>query len=163
MINLREYRDSDIPLLVEYLNNPRVTQYLTSSIPEPYTEADATWWVSEGSKSSIVKAIECDGVFVGTIGVQPGSFERAHTGEIGYWLGEVHWGKGLATQAISTMTNTIFETTDIIRLFAPVFAPNEASQRVLVKCGYHREAVQEKASFKHGVFYDSHVYVRIHS
>ncbi|WLD57220.1 GNAT family N-acetyltransferase [Salinispirillum sp. LH 10-3-1] len=161
MINLREYRDSDIPLFVEYLSNPRVTRYLTSSIPESYSEADARWWVNEGSKDSIVKAIEYDGVFVGTIGVKPGSFERAHCGEIGYWLGEAHWGKGIATQAISAMTDTMFQTTKMVRLFAPVFAPNEASKRVLVKSGYHEEAVQEKACFKHGVFYNSHIYVKI--
>ncbi|MCH8551412.1 MAG: GNAT family N-acetyltransferase [Natronospirillum sp.] len=161
MISLREYRDSDIPLLVEYLNNPRVTQYLTSSIPQPYSLDDATWWVEEGSKEGIVKAVDYDGIFVGTVSVRPGSFESSRSGEIGYWFGEPFWGKGLATQTISAMTDTVFETTDIVRLFAPVFSPNEASKRVLENCGYHLESIQEKACFKHGVFYDSHIYVKL--
>lgn len=163
MISFREYHENDIPLLLEYLNNTRVTEYLTSSIPQPYTENDATWWIREGSKEGIVKAVDYNGLFIGTVGVKPGLFESSRSAEIGYWFGEKHWGKGLATKAISSMTDTVFRTTEIIRLHAPVFSPNTASKRVLEKCGYHLESIQEKACFKHGALYDVHLYVKIHS
>ena len=83
MVTLRRYRESDIPLLVEYLNNPRVTHYLTSRIPQPYTINDAQWWVNEGNQQyGIIRAIEWEGRLVGTTGVNPGQFEFSRSAEI---------------------------------------------------------------------------------
>lgn len=161
MINFRDYSEDDVPLLVKHLNNPNVTRYLTSSIPQPYTEADAMWWVREGSKEGIVKAVEYENTFIGTVGVRPGMFEKSKSAEIGYWFGIDHWNKGLATIAVSAMTDSIFQTTDIVRLHAPVLSPNDPSKRVLEKCGYHLESIQSKAAFKFDVFYDLHLYVKL--
>jgi RimJ/RimL family protein N-acetyltransferase len=160
MIELREYAEKDIPLLVDYLNNPNVTRHLTSSIPQPYTEQAASWWVNEGSKAGIVRAIHFNGVFVGTIGANPGLFERARSAEIGYWLAEPYWGKGIASAALAQLTQYIFQSSDIVRLHAQVFVGHSASMRVLEKCGYRQEAMLEKAAYKHGLYLDTHLYAK---
>ena len=161
MIVLRDIENKDVEVIASLLNNANIVKYLTPTIPFPYTVGDAKWWIDVGSKEGINKAIEYEGEFVGVIGVTPGSFEKEHSGEIGYWLGEKYWGKGIGTEAVLKMTETVFDTTSIIRLFAPVFSPNIASSRVLEKCGYYLEANQKKEFFKNGNFYDAAVYVKI--
>ena len=163
MIQLREYAERDIPLLVEYLNNSSVTKFLSSRIPQPYTIDNAHWWVSEGSKEGIVRAIEFNNIFVGTIGAQPGVFEHERSAEIGYWLAEPYWGKGIGTHALRMLTNEIFQITELVRLFAPVFQDNEASMRVLEKCGYRREGLLEKAAYKNGKYFNVAIYGSIKS
>lgn len=158
MVVLREYTDDDIPLLVEYLNDEAVRRYLTSAIPYPYRTCDAELWVREGSRSSIVRAIEFDGKFVGDIGAFRGQLERSRTADTGYWIGSPFWNKGIATSALKQLTDCIFEGTDIVRLQSTVFQGNTASCRVLEKCGYRQDAVLEKAAFKNGQDINVHLY-----
>lgn len=148
MLILREYREADIPLLVDYLNDLRVRQYLTSAIPDPYKETDAEFWVKKGSNEHIIRAIEFNGQYVGDIGAFPGRLERSRTADVGYWIAQPFWGKGIATQALAQLTQHIFKETDIIRLQALVFDGNIASCRVLEKCGYIQEAFLKCAVFK---------------
>jgi RimJ/RimL family protein N-acetyltransferase len=161
MIALREYTEADIHLLVAYLNNTNVTRHLTASIPQPYTEKDAAWWIREGSRNGFVCAIEYNGIFVGTVGATRGLFERCKTAEIGYWIGEPFWGRGIATVALAQHSAFIFQNTDIVRLHAHVFARNVASMRVLEKCSYKCEAILEKAAFKNGTHTNIHLYASI--
>ncbi|MES2627129.1 MAG: GNAT family protein [Pseudomonadota bacterium] len=161
MITLREYTEADISLMVAYLNNRNVTRYLTANIPQPYTEENAVWWIGEGSKVGFVQAIDYNGVFVGTVGASRGLFEHSKTAQIGYWLGEPFWGRGIATAALVQHSTAIFQQTDIVRLHAQVFAGNNASMRVLEKGGYQCEGILEKAAFKHGAHIDIHVYAAI--
>ena len=158
MITLRDYTDSDILPIFSLLNNARVAKWLSPRIPFPYTLPDAEWWVTTGCRDGINSAIELDGDFVGAIGVSPGRFEHARSAEIGYWVGEPHWGRGVATEAVSMMTDQVFDTTDIVRICATVFSDNTASIRVLEKCGYQREAVQRNALWKYGRLFDARVY-----
>ena len=163
MIELRSLEENDIGVIAKLLNNARVARYLSTRIPFPYSIDDAKWWVTTGCKEGINKAIDVDGNFVGMVGVTPGVFENKRTAEIGYWIGEKYWGHGIATEAVAQMTESIFQTTDIVRLFAPVFSPNTASTRVLEKCGYYHEVTQKKALFKNGEIYDAHIYAKLHS
>jgi len=163
VVKLNELNNSDITAIANQLNNENVARYLSSKIPFPYSESDAKWFVEEGSKIGINKAIYFRDSLVGVTGMVPGSFEYERTGEIGYWLGENHWGKGIATEAVTQLTSHVFEHTNICRLIAPVFGPNHASMRVLKKCGYTLEAIQKQALYKHGRMYDSHVYVNVPS
>lgn len=158
---LRNFAAVDIPPLATIANDAEVARYLTARFPHPYSLDDARWWVETGSRQGIVRAIEVAGRLAGTIGVTPGEFEYARAAEIGYWLGRAHWGRGIATAALREMTRLVFATTDIERLYAPVFAPNHASMRVLEKCGYELEGVLRRAVFKAGVYYDTHLYARI--
>ena len=75
MVVLKDYKEGDVEHLVTYLNKSEVTKYLTTRIPQPYTSKDAEWWVNDGSKTGITKAIEVDGEFAGTIGVSIGDLK----------------------------------------------------------------------------------------
>ncbi len=161
MIILRDFNQQDVQYLVKFLNNKKMTQYLTSRIAEPYTNQDAEWWVNTGSQIGVAKAIVVNGVFAGVISAIAGEYENQRSAEIGYWLGEELWGRGIATVAVEKMTNHVFLNTKIIRLFAPVFSPNMKSMHVLEKCGYIREGILKKSIFKNDRYFDEHLFAKI--
>ncbi|WP_247682409.1 GNAT family protein [Pseudoalteromonas sp. MMG013] len=162
MIILRNMCNDDKQHLVEYLNDPTVTKYLSSKIPSPYTVADATWWIDIGSKEhAIVRAITYNGVFCGVIGVYAQAFEYAHSAEVGYWVAKPYWGKGLATQALRLFTDEVFNSTQITRIFNPVSEPNTASMRVLEKVGYQQEGILRRSVCKAGQCYDEYVFAKL--
>lgn len=162
MINLRDLTDKDDNLLVSYLNNENVVKFLSSRIPQPYTVDDAHWWIKTGSKAeATVKAIEYKGTFCGVIGIYHQQFEYAHSAEIGYWLAEPFWQKGIASAAVNMFSEYLFDSTELIRLVAPVFSDNVASMKVLQKCGFVLEGVAEKALYKHGRYYDEHRFAKV--
>jgi RimJ/RimL family protein N-acetyltransferase len=163
MIELSDLEQRNIDVLVKLLNNKNVTKYLTSRIPQPYTTEDAEWWINTGSKTGITNAIQVDGYFAGVINVTAGEYENFRSAEIGYWLGEDYWGKGIATEAVEKMTNYVFSSTEIVRLFAPVFSPNIKSMRVLEKNGYIKEGIFKKSIFKSGEYFDEHLFAKVHS
>jgi ribosomal-protein-alanine N-acetyltransferase len=147
-MRLREFRQDDIPHLVKHASNYNVARYLTSKFPYPYRIEDAIWWINSGSKNGIHKAVEHNGECIGGIGIINGEGEHIYAAHIGYWLGELHWGKGIATKALSIMTEEVFAKNNIVRLEALVFSPNKASMRVLEKCEYKFEGIKVKAAFK---------------
>ena len=155
-IMLRPFHTKDANALVRILNTPQVTQYLPTKIPSPYTQADALWWINQGSKQGHIYAITEHDELIGCIGVIPGEFEYARSGEIGYWLAHNHWGKGIMPLAVATLCEQVFTHTDLVRIFAAVFSDNLASKRVLLKSGFQQEAILKQAIYKHGVFYDNH-------
>ena len=158
MITLRNFNEGDTSLLLSILNDQEVVKYLSSKIPAPYAPEDALWWISTGSKIGIIKAIEFNGSLVGCIGAEKGEFEYQRSAEIGYWLAKDSWRQGIATQAINELIQFVFETTDIVRLFASVFSQNTGSMRVLSKCGFELEAVHKKAIYKNDEFYNNHIF-----
>jgi len=158
MITLRDFNEGDADQLLCILNDPEVIKFLSSKIPTPYTLKDAQWWISTGSKTSMVKAIEFNGSLVGCIGAEQGEFEYKRSAEIGYWIAKDFWRRGIATQAINEITSLVFNTTDIIRLFASVFSSNTASMHVLGKCGFELESVHKKSIYKNDEFYNNHVF-----
>ncbi|WP_404389635.1 GNAT family N-acetyltransferase [Pseudoalteromonas phenolica] len=160
-VTLRDFQLSDKEKLLQVLNNPLVTQYLSSKIPSPYTEQDAVWWINEGSREGFVKAICYEGKFVGCIGVNPGEFEYQRCAELGYWLDSDYWRKGITSEAISLLVSDVFSNTDIVRIFASVFSPNIASKQLLLKSGFFPEAVLKTAIFKDGRFYDNHLFAML--
>ena len=164
MIVLREYTDADLERLVSLANNQNVSRYLLYTFPYPCTVRDAEWWIGTGSKQNgaIARVIEYQGLFVGSVGINPQSGWREHLGEIGYWVAEEYWGKGIASAALSQMTDYGFTAGDFRKLYAPVLAPNVASMRVLEKCGYQREAILKDEVQKGGTYFDIHHFVRHH-
>jgi len=158
MITIRDFNESDSAQLLCILNVPEVVKYLSSKIPAPYTLEDAQWWISTGSKIGIVKAIDFRGSLVGCIGAEQGEFEYQRSAEIGYWIAKDYWKKGIATHAIKEIISLVFNTTDIVRLFASVFSQNTASMNVLIKCGFELESVHKKAIYKNDVFFNNHVF-----
>jgi len=160
VIRLRDYAVSDIPRLVELANNWNVSRYLIYTFPYPYTELDATWWVNTGHSSggAVTRVIELDGEFVGSVGIQPQIGWRAHCAEIGYWIGEPYWGRGVATEALRQMSDLAMQSLGFRKLFAPVLAPNVPSMRVLEKCGYVEEGLLRAEVYKDSTYYDVHLF-----
>ena len=144
MITLREFKAQDAPFIINTLNDEQVTRYLSSKIPFPYTQVDADWWISQGSKNGIIKAIVVNGQFAGCIGITPGEFEYKRSGEIGYWLNKAYWGQGIITRAIELICNEAFASSHLNRIFGAVFAGNTGSalskrlclNRPFIKTGY---------------------------
>ena len=156
--NLRKFELADKQNLVKILNHTSVIQYLSSKIPHPYTESDAEWWISTGSLSGYVYAIELNNELIGCIGVNPGEFEYSRSGEIGYWLSPDYWGKGIVTRAVNQVVEKVFSETKLNRIFACVFSGNQASMKVLSKCEFKLEGIFQKAIFKDGQYFDNHVF-----
>ncbi len=96
---------------------------------------------------------------MGGCGVHPLDDVRHRTAELGYWLAEPCWGRGIATDAVRALVPVAFAESGIVRLEAGVFSNNTASMRVLERCGFTREAVHRRAITKHGVLLDEVVYV----
>ena len=162
MILLREYADSDLERLAKLANNENVARYLVYTFPHPYTPADAEWWIGTGSKQdgAITRVIEYRGLFVDSVGITPQNGWRDHLGEIGYWVAEDYWGKGIASAALRQMTDYGFSNRNFRKLYAPVLAPNAASMRVLEKCGYECEAILKDEVQKSGIYFDTHHFAR---
>jgi RimJ/RimL family protein N-acetyltransferase len=165
MITLRDFADSDAVRLQALADNRNVSRYLVYTFPLPYTTADAEWWIATGSKEkdAINRVIEFEGEFVGTVGITPQTGWRDHIAEIGYWVGEPHWGAGVATAAVQKMTEYAFSELHYRKIFAPVLAPNKASMRVLEKCGYALEGIFGDEVHKDACFYDIHRYSKYQS
>lgn len=141
-VSLRQLKHSDAPYLVRNLNLVSVTQYLSANIPHPYTEQDANWWLSTGSKTDAINyAIELNQEFVGVVGIYLQYQDAAQSAEIGYWLAPESWSQGIMTQAVRLFCEKIFNDTEIIKLFNPVSEPNIASSRVMEKAGFHCEKI----------------------
>ncbi|MBI3773054.1 MAG: GNAT family N-acetyltransferase [Gammaproteobacteria bacterium] len=165
MITLRDYAITDADRLVDLANNENVSRYLIYTFPYPYTKQEATWWIETGSKAnnSVTKVIEYRGDFVGTIGITPQTGWKSHSAEIGYWLGEEYWGKGIATEAIRIMSDLAFSDMNYKKLFAPVLGPNKTSMRTLEKNGYVLEGVFKDEAFKSGQYFDVSYYAKYFS
>ncbi|MEM7386106.1 MAG: GNAT family N-acetyltransferase [Verrucomicrobiota bacterium] len=145
MVTLRTFEESDIERVQALADNPLGSKFMTHSFPSPYTKADAEWWVRTGSrKDGYHRAVEFEGELVGGIGAIPQAAEYSRMATIGYWLGQPFWGKGIDPEALRLHTEWMFEHTDIIRLGATVYGPNEGSMRVLDKCGYERGGSLER-------------------
>ena len=81
--------------------------------------------------------------------------------EIGYWLGEAHWGKGIMTDAVRAISDHILTNVDVCRIQTIVFESNPASIRVLEKAGYFYEGRQRKAVTKNGITMDALMYALV--
>src|SRR5215831_10797786 len=157
---LREWKPGDQQSLVKHANNRRVWRNLRDSFPHPYTLADARQWIEIANPAGPITnfAIVVDGAAVGGIGLMLKEDVFRRTAEIGYWLGEEFWGRGIVTEAVRALTDYAFREFDLVRLYAAVFEGNVASVRVLEKAGYAREARLRKAIVKDGRTLDLMLY-----
>jgi RimJ/RimL family protein N-acetyltransferase len=157
---LRGWRLDDVESLVRYANRKSIAQNLRDSFPHPYTVDDAEEWVqlAGAQRPQTDFAIEFDGVAVGGVGFEPKTDVFRKTGEIGYWLGEPFWGRGICTEAVRAATRWGLEALGYQRIYAGVFSSNPASMRVLEKAGYEREACLKRAIYKNGKILDEVIY-----
>jgi RimJ/RimL family protein N-acetyltransferase len=161
--DVRSWRASDVDSLVKYANNRNVWINLRDRFPHPYARADGRRFIREARKMmpETFFAIAVDGDAVGGIGfVLQGDVERV-SAEVGYWLGEPFWGRGIVSEALSAVTRYAIEQHELTRLFAVPFAYNTASCRVLEKAGYVLEARLRRSAIKDGVLTDQFQYAYV--
>ena len=159
-VRLRAWRDDDVPELVRLANNRRVWVQLRDAFPHPYTPDAGRAWVSFANSHVPVTsfAVECDGVLVGGTGFVAGRDIERCNAEVGYWIGEPHWGRGLATAAVRALVAVIVGRGGFTRLFALPFAANTGSRRVLEKAGFELSAVLRRSAIKDGQVLDQCLY-----
>lgn len=157
---IRSWADTDADSLHRHANNRRVSSQLRDRFPYPYELHHARTfltWISQQA-SPTVWAIEVDGEAAGGIGVELHSDVERVSAEVGYWLGEAHWGKGIATEALRAITAEAFRRFEITRLYAVPFADHIASVRVLEKAGYVLEGRMRQSAIKDGKIRDQLLY-----
>ena len=164
MVTLRRWRQDDCVRLAELANNRKIWRNLREPFPYPYTLADAEGWVAhcemmEGPPAQF--AIEFGGELAGGAGFNALTDVYRIGAEIGYWIGEPYWGKGIATAALIEASQRAFEDFPFQRLQAMVFAWNPASMRVLEKAGYQLEGRLRRSVIKDGQVIDSVMYARV--
>lgn len=157
---IRSWQTGDVRALLKYANSARVWINLRDSFPFPYTEADAKAWLGAAVLQipETAFAIASPDEAIGGIALQPQYDVYRKSAEIGYWLGEPYWGKGIATLAVRALTSYAFSRLDLVRIYASVFAWNPASSRVLEKAGYHLEGRMRDAVYKDGKITDQLLY-----
>jgi RimJ/RimL family protein N-acetyltransferase len=154
-----------VEALVRHANNHNVARQLRDRFPHPYTRAHAVAFLKTATAAAHPTnlSIEVNGEAAGGIGFVCGSDVERFSAEIGYWLGEPLWGRGIATEALGLVTGYAYSTFNVLRLFALPFADNLGSIRVLEKAGYVREGVMRSSSVKYGQPRDQALYARINA
>jgi ribosomal-protein-alanine N-acetyltransferase len=160
---VRSFTAKDAEPLATFANNRRISINLRDRFPYPYTRADAeafldAAWAQQPESDF---AIASRSGAIGGIGFHRQSDVHRLTAEIGYWLGEPYWGRGIATLAVQAVTQWVFTTTSIVRLYAHVFEWNPASARVLEKAGYALEGRLRQSVIKDGRIIDQLVYAAV--
>lgn len=147
---LRFLEKSDLETLAHYANNPKIAKNLKDVFPNPYTYEDAVSFYNmvQSQNPITIFAIEYKGQFAGMTGLLPLNDVYRKTAEIGYWLGEQFWNKGIATSATKLTVNWAWKNLDIVRIHTGVFAYNPASARVLEKAGFVFEIEFKNSIFK---------------
>ena len=162
---LRAWRESDAQALARHANNPAVWRNMSDGFPHPYTLEIAQHWVRQGHVDfgGDNWAIALDDEAVGGCGIHPGSGAFRCNAEIGYWLAQAHWGRGIGTLVAQALTERAFADPSITRVFAPVHAYNPASVRVLEHCGFVREGLLRLSAVKAGAVIDRVLMARYRS
>ena len=157
---LRKWTIDDLGSLVQFANNANIAMFMNEQFPHPYTLDKGKAFIENSLKQNptSIFAIAIDGEAAGGIGIHPQNGIQCKNAELGYWLAEPFWGKGIITKAIGAMVEYGFKTFDINRIFARPFGTNIGSQKALSKAGFALEATFEKTFFKNGEYLDELVY-----
>lgn len=159
---IRKWRLGDAVDLAKALSNRKVLDNLRDGIPYPYTVSDAEEYInamiSADAEQTYAFAVTVDDRAVGSVALFRGGNIHSRTAELGYYISEEYWNKGICTNAVRQITEYIFENTDIIRIYAEPFAYNAASCHVLEKSGFELEGVLRKNAVKNGKVLDMKMY-----
>ncbi len=159
---IRKWKFSDAKDLAIALSNRKVQDNLRDGLPYPYTEQDGKDYISDmlsaNEDDTFAFAITVDNKVVGSIGVfRQGNIHR-QIAELGYYIAEEYWGKGIMTEAVKQICECVFDKSDIIRIYAEPFAYNIASCRVLEKAGFQYEGTLRSNAVKNGKVIDMKMY-----
>ena len=157
---VRQWAVADLPALSRHANNRQVSKHLRDRFPFPYEiQHGRTFldWIGQ-QPTPTVWAIEVAGEAAGGIGIELHRDVERVSAEIGYWLGESAWGRGIVTEALIAVTAEMFRQFDLTRIYALLFADNLASVRVLEKAGYVLEGHLRQSAIKDGTVRDQLLY-----
>lgn len=159
---IRKWELSDAKDLAVALSNKKVQDNLRDGLPYPYTEQDGKEFISAmlsaDENETFAFAITVDNMVLGSIGIfRQGNIHR-QTAELGYYIAEEYWGKGIMTEAVKQICEYVFANSDIIRIYAEPFAYNIASCRVLEKVGFQYEGTLRSNAVKNGRVIDMEMY-----
>lgn len=160
---VRTYRPDDAPSLALNGNNRRIWENLRDRFPHPFTEEDGRRYIefNLSNPDNLSFAIDVGGAAVGGISLHPGSDIERIGAEMGYWLGEPFWGRGIITAAIKLLTDFGLNERSFVRIFAVPFTTNVASCRALEKAGYVHEGTMRRSALKNGQIRDQHIYAKV--
>lgn len=159
---IRKWELSDAKYLAAALSNKKVQDNLRDGLPYPYTEQDGKEFISAmlsaDENETFAFAITVDNMVLGSIGIfRQGNIHR-QTAELGYYIAEEYWGKGIMTEAVKQICEYVFANSDIIRIYAEPFAYNIASCRVLEKVGFQYEGTLRSNAVKNSKVIDMKMY-----
>ena len=159
---IREWKLSDAADLASVLSNKKIQDNLRDGLPYPYTEQDGTDYISAvlaaNREETFAFAVTVDGKVAGSIGVFRQENIHRQTAELGYYLAQEYWGKGMMTEAVKQICSYVFEKSDILRIYAEPFAYNRPSCRVLEKAGFRCEGTLRSNAVKNGKVLDMKMY-----
>lgn len=159
---IRKWMLSDVADLTAAISNKKVQDNLRDGIPYPYTVQDGINFISAmlsaDENDTFAFAITVDEKAIGSIGVYRQENIHRQTAELGYYIAEEYWGKGIMTEAIKQICQYVFQKSDILRIYAEPFAYNEASCRVLEKAGFQYEGTLRNNAVKNGKVIDMKMY-----
>lgn len=160
---IREWRQSDVPSLAKYANNRNIALNLRDGFPHPYGEKDAKAFIERTNaiKPSTSFAIATNAEIIGGIGLVLRRDIHRFSAEIGYWLAEPYWDRGIMTKAVRLVCDWAFTELNLTRIFAEPFAANQASIAVLRNCKFVHEGTSRKSAYKDGQFLDQEIYALV--
>ena len=162
LCSLRPWTTGDAGALVRHANNAEVARQLRDRFPHPYRLVDARAFLKIASSDPPRNfAIVVDGEACGGVGFVPGVDIERFSAEVGYWIGQDYWGRGITTEALRLLSAYTFEKLGLLRLFALPFADNTGSIRVLEKAGFAREGTLRSSAVKAGRPRDQALYALV--
>lgn len=158
---LRAWRPGDARDLARHADNPEIGRWMSDSFPTPYTLEIAEHWVTRGhiDFGGDNWAIALDDQAVGGCGIHQASGPQRCVAEVGWWLGQEHWGRGVGGRVAITLVKRAFDNPQIARVFAPIHAGNERSMGAARAAGFTQECVQCQSAVKNGEVIDRHIFV----
>jgi len=162
-VKVRSWRKDDLKSLVRHADNPKIAANLRDQFPHPYNRRDGIDFLDfvRSQEPECAFAIEYGGEAVGGVGFLLGRDIARMSAEMGYWLSEEFWGRGIATRVVTAMSDWAFDQYNLTRVFATAFAHNAASIRVLEKAGFAREGVLRRSAIKNGVILDQVLFAKV--
>ena len=162
---IRRWELSDASDLAAALSNKKIQDNLRDGLSYPYTEQDGKEFISAmlaaNENDTFAFAITVNGKVIGSIGAfRQGNIHR-QTAELGSYIAEEYWGKGIMTEAVKQLCDYVFSNTDIIRIYAEPFAYNIGSCRVLEKAGFQYEGTLRSNALKNGNVFDMKMYSKL--
>jgi len=170
-VTIRPYHPIDAPSMARNANSKLVARNMTDRFPHPYALTDATAFISRALSPSTSNtyawciSLTPTSPCIGGCGFEPGPDVFCANAEIGYWLGEEYWGRGIGTTVCRVMTDWAFGREEgvtgkqrVQRLGAGVFGGNPASGAVLKRSGYTYEGCMRGIVLKWGEIRDLEIY-----